>query len=115
MKLALQSLAIRHKISLLMLLISVTVLSASSYFLYRNHVQNLELAALESALSKAKVIGASLETALLFNDRQTATSSLKLLVENSQVEYSAVLLPSQTLFAEYGDASHSSELETSEE
>ncbi len=99
---ALASLTIRYKITLLMVIISVLVLSASAFFLYRSQIQSIEFAAEESARSKAKVVAASLVTSLLFHDQKTAAEALKLLVENSSVVCAVLQDSNLKVFARYG-------------
>tara|TARA_B100000446_G_scaffold38056_3_gene33403 strand:+ start:2514 stop:4565 length:2052 start_codon:yes stop_codon:yes gene_type:complete len=110
----LASLTIRYKITLLMVIISVLVLSASAFFLYRSQVQGIEFAAEESARSKATVVAASLVTSLLFHDQSTATDTLKLLVENSSVVCALVQNRDGSVFARYGSCSSNSFAEHSE-
>ncbi len=105
---ALASLTIRYKITLLMVIISVLVLSASAFFLYRSQVQGIEFSAEESARSKATVVAASLVTSLLFHDQSTATDALKLLVENSSVVCALVQSRDGSVFARYGICSFNS-------
>ena len=93
--------SIRHKLIIIMMLISIIVVSVASFLLYQNEVEILENSAIESGQMQASIIGSSVKSAIIFDDILSATDTLSLFKENEQVEYAVVYLLSGKIFAEY--------------
>jgi len=95
------SLSIRHKLTLLMLAISVITLIVSSILISRNHFKILEQSVIDKAQTQASLIGASVESAILFDDDSAAKDTLQLLKKDQAIEFASILLPDKKTFAEY--------------
>ncbi|REL27330.1 EAL domain-containing protein [Thalassotalea euphylliae] len=93
-------LSIRYKLSLMMMLISVIVLTSSTVFIYRHEIRQIESSEVSHVQMQASLISASIESALAFNDLATVRDTLRLLKHKGGIEYVAVVLADNTLFAD---------------
>ncbi len=93
-------LSIRYKLSLMMMLISMIVLTSSTLFIYRHEIKQIEASEISTVQIQASLISATIESALAFNDLPTVRDTLRLINNKNGIEYVAVLLADNTLFAE---------------
>ena len=93
--------SIRYKLVVLMVIVSIFVVSVASLLFYKNEIELLENSAIESGQMQASIIGASLQSAIIFDDAISAKETLSLFSKNEQVRYAAVLLPNGTVFADF--------------
>ena len=93
--------SIRYKIVFLMVIVSIFVVSVASLLFYKNEIELLENSAIESGQMQASIIGASLQSAIIFDDALSAKDTLSLFSNNEQVRYAAVLLTNGVVFADY--------------
>ncbi len=84
-----------------MVFISVTVLSFSAILFYINQVDMMKKDVVKNSVTQASLIGASIESAIIFNDERSANKTLKVLEINPVVEFAVVVLPDGKKFSYY--------------
>lgn len=95
-----QRLSIRYKLSLIIMLTSIVMISGATLFIYQHDIRQIEASEISHAHMQASLIGASIESALAFQDTDTVQETLNLLQEKSHIEYIGVMLTDNTLFAD---------------
>jgi len=93
--------SIRYKLMIMIILVSVVVVSSASLLFYNYETKTLKKATIESAQIQASIIGASISSAIIFDDDNSAKATLALFSNNNQVEFAAVYLPDNSVFAQY--------------
>lgn len=93
--------SIRNKLTFLMLVTSVVTLSVSSVFIGQNQFLILEQSAIDKAQTQASLMGASVESAILFGDERAANAMLQFLANDPSIEFASIILPDNQVFAEY--------------
>jgi len=101
--------SIRYKLIILMVLVSIIVVSVAGLLFYKNNETILENSTIESGQIQAAIVGASLVSAIIFDDDAAATDTLKLFSKNEYIEFAAVYLADGTKFSQYHLAPNCSE------
>lgn len=96
-----KSLSIHLKLTLLMVVISMIVLSGSAFLFYKNQVSLLESSVIDKINTQASLIAASVGSAIIFADERSAEKTIALLSTDKAVEYAAIIFPDKTIFARY--------------
>ena len=96
-----ESLSIQSKLVLLMVTICVTVLSASSLIFYINNIRIIENSLIKNTKTQAALVSDSVKSALIFNNASTANETIKKFERDPIIEFVAVILPDESIFAQY--------------
>jgi len=89
-----------------MLAISIITVTISGLLISHNQFRILEQSAVDKAQTQASLIAASIESAIIFNDRDAAKNTLQFLKNDYSVEFACIILPGKIIFAEYSRDSH---------
>jgi diguanylate cyclase (GGDEF)-like protein len=84
-----------------MVLVSIIVVSAAGLLFYKNNEMILENSTIESGQIQAAIVGASLVSAIIFDDDASAADTLKLFSKNEYIEFAAVYLANGAKFSQY--------------
>ena len=84
-----------------MVLVSIIVVSFASFLLYQNEVEILENSTIESGQMQAAIIGSSLQSAIIFDDNLSASTTLSLFEKNENVVCATLYLANEKIFAQY--------------
>ena len=103
MKAFITQLSIKQKIVSVILFISVAVVSVTATVFYVKEVQLLRNAMVINTQTQATLIASSVVAAITFDDKLAATDSVRLLKNNEQALYAAVVLLDNSVFAEYAN------------
>lgn len=95
------NLSIRLKLMVLMISVSVLVLSLSSVIIFTYHQHVFEQATIAKVRTQASLVGESVRSAVIFDDKMTATETLKALVSDPYIESASVVFPDRTSFVSY--------------
>jgi diguanylate cyclase (GGDEF)-like protein len=96
--------SIRYKLIILMVLVSIIVVSVAGLLFYKNNERILENSTIESGQIQAAIVGASLVSAIIFDDTSAAANTLALFSKNESIEFAAVYLADGTKFSQFHHA-----------